>query len=138
MIRRPPRSTLFPYTTLFRSLRDAYRRYEAAPSQLQRDVAAALDRVGWAHVFEHVTAEGLSLDMAQPDAKRGVGVDGPTLYLKGREPVQVNGSTQFKSRLLRRCGWDVVHVPFFEWDALDGMAESQDAYLRAKLSRSAT
>src|SRR5690242_21885555 len=26
MIRRPPRSTLFPYTTLFRSLRDAGRR----------------------------------------------------------------------------------------------------------------
>src|SRR5688572_31871234 len=24
MIRRPPRSTLFPYTTLFRSFRDAY------------------------------------------------------------------------------------------------------------------
>src|SRR2546426_9004273 len=26
MIRRPPRSTLFPYTTLFRSLRDVRRR----------------------------------------------------------------------------------------------------------------
>src|SRR2546422_5408359 len=26
MIRRPPRSTLFPYTTLFRSLRDQIRR----------------------------------------------------------------------------------------------------------------
>src|SRR3712207_8905323 len=25
MIRRPPRSTLFPYTTLFRSTRDAYK-----------------------------------------------------------------------------------------------------------------
>src|SRR5256885_7496422 len=27
MIRRPPRSTLFPYTTLFRSVRDAVRRH---------------------------------------------------------------------------------------------------------------
>src|SRR5258708_16824653 len=27
MIRRPPRSTLFPYTTLFRSLRAAHRRH---------------------------------------------------------------------------------------------------------------
>src|SRR2546429_816893 len=26
MIRRPPRSTLFPYTTLFRSMGDCYRR----------------------------------------------------------------------------------------------------------------
>src|SRR3712207_7418716 len=29
MIRRPPRSTLFPYTTLFRSARDAARRGRA-------------------------------------------------------------------------------------------------------------
>src|SRR2546426_3813725 len=27
MIRRPPRSTLFPYTTLFRSRRDVHREY---------------------------------------------------------------------------------------------------------------
>src|SRR5437773_4273859 len=27
MIRRPPRSTLFPYTTLFRSMRDVFTRY---------------------------------------------------------------------------------------------------------------
>ena len=134
----------FPNTSLpllesqHEKFRDAYQRCEAAPSQLQRDVAAALDRVGWAHVFEHVTAEGISLDMAQPDEKRGVEVDGPSHYLKGREPVQVNGSTRFKSRLLRQLGWDVVHVPFFEWDALGGVAESQDAYLRAKLSRGAT
>src|SRR4051794_41700546 len=33
MIRRPPRSTLFPYTTLFRSLTDAI-------SQLQASIAA--------------------------------------------------------------------------------------------------
>src|SRR5260221_6706323 len=29
MIRRPPRSTLFPYTTLFRSVRDAHARRRA-------------------------------------------------------------------------------------------------------------
>src|SRR5207249_8567846 len=32
MIRPPPRSTLFPYTTLFRSLRDRVRRVSVAPS----------------------------------------------------------------------------------------------------------
>src|SRR5439155_26993369 len=32
MIRRPPRSTLFPYTTLFRSRPD-WRRYRARPAQ---------------------------------------------------------------------------------------------------------
>src|SRR2546430_7308744 len=35
MIRRPPRSTLFPYTTLFRSLISSfYRRFNALPSGL--------------------------------------------------------------------------------------------------------
>src|SRR5256884_6405309 len=35
MIRRPPRSTLFPYTTLFRSPRDAARRNQAAEDRRQ-------------------------------------------------------------------------------------------------------
>src|SRR5438034_7471475 len=33
MIPRPPRSTLFPYTTLFRSLRQPVRRLAPAPEQ---------------------------------------------------------------------------------------------------------
>src|SRR2546430_4177764 len=49
MIRRPPRSTLFPYTTLFRSLRIHYLEYalaRMAPKgrqwiELQREVLAA-------------------------------------------------------------------------------------------------
>src|SRR2546427_4135057 len=44
MIRRPPRSTLFPYTTLFRSrevfvLRDHRREYASTPSSLQGSLA---------------------------------------------------------------------------------------------------
>src|SRR3712207_7331491 len=48
MIRRPPRSTLFPYTTLFRSLRAAEREVQSAQNQIRaaesahaRDVQAA-------------------------------------------------------------------------------------------------
>src|SRR5256885_13357911 len=37
MIRRPPRSTLFPYTTLFRSLSDT----RLAPVEVQRDTVKA-------------------------------------------------------------------------------------------------
>src|SRR3712207_7616242 len=37
MIRRPPRSTLFPYTTLFRS---CFLRYEMSPALLSRRVTA--------------------------------------------------------------------------------------------------
>src|SRR2546426_2905796 len=45
MIRRPPRSTLFPYTTLFRSL-VLLRRREARREFHDRDVARHADRVG--------------------------------------------------------------------------------------------
>src|SRR2546426_1329045 len=41
MIRRPPRSTLFPYTTLFRSEKSAYHRWFA---RLFESFVAALDR----------------------------------------------------------------------------------------------
>src|SRR5258708_22491919 len=39
MIRRPPRSTLFPYTTLFRSLRPGD---ERVPRQLGEDISVGL------------------------------------------------------------------------------------------------
>src|SRR3712207_8274362 len=45
MIRRPPRSTLFPYTTLFRSL-------------LGHDLDEPLDLVGDARAREHAEVEG--------------------------------------------------------------------------------
>src|SRR2546427_5088222 len=41
MIRRPPRSTLFPYTTLFRSLRRRVLPAASARSPLSPDAAAA-------------------------------------------------------------------------------------------------
>src|SRR5437588_6482182 len=44
MIRRPPRSTLFPYTTLFRSLGAGGRRCEHASGERRRPGAAARDR----------------------------------------------------------------------------------------------
>src|SRR6185369_3721587 len=37
MIRRPPRSTLFPYTTLFRSLERRFQRELAGPQSLARE-----------------------------------------------------------------------------------------------------
>src|SRR3712207_7625279 len=40
MIRRPPRSTLFPYTTLFRSLRAAAEAVAAADAALQADAGS--------------------------------------------------------------------------------------------------
>ena len=77
-----------------------------------------LTELGWTHEFEHVTQEGISLDLADPETKRAIEVDGPYHYLKDVETGNyvVNGSTQFKSRLLRALGWQITHVPFFYWN----------------------
>src|SRR5256885_15136342 len=42
MIRRPPRSTLFPYTTLFRSVVNAFQQSPVAPARDLADAAAGL------------------------------------------------------------------------------------------------
>src|SRR2546422_7594951 len=74
MIRRPPRSTLFPYTTLFRSLREGRSRGEARP------------RGG-----ELSTAPDREFLLGSPDARCGVGRRGHRVGAAGarrapREP----------------------------------------------------
>src|SRR2546430_8220772 len=44
MIRRPPRSTLFPYTTLFRSVSRLRGEFEAAQNLFRRAIAALRDK----------------------------------------------------------------------------------------------
>src|SRR2546422_6990599 len=44
MIRRPPRSTLFPYTTLFRSTSRRAARGRASPARRRGDIAASPKR----------------------------------------------------------------------------------------------
>eukprot|EP00628_Pelagophyceae_sp_CCMP2097_P028393 CAMPEP_0184201590 /NCGR_PEP_ID=MMETSP0976-20121227/8116_1 /TAXON_ID=483370 /ORGANISM="non described non described, Strain CCMP2097" /LENGTH=733 /DNA_ID=CAMNT_0026506115 /DNA_START=65 /DNA_END=2263 /DNA_ORIENTATION=+ len=95
-------------------LRAAFLREEPSPSRSQRDVSAALDRIGWAHEFEHVTTEGISLDMARPASKVAVEFDGPTHYLAGASDGSrrvLDGKSKAKERLLRRLGWDLIRVP---------------------------
>ena len=75
--------------------------------------------MGWNHEFEHETAEGISLDLADPGTKRAIEVDGPLHFLRDVTSSEyvVNGPTKFKSRLLQALGWQISHVPFFDWDA---------------------
>src|SRR3712207_8965759 len=55
MIRRPPRSTLFPYTTLFRSVGDGEAQQDAEDDDLQHVAAReGVDRVGGHHLQERV------------------------------------------------------------------------------------
>src|SRR2546422_5979675 len=67
MIRRPPRSTLFPYTTLFRSLRPLTRARQPVearqelgllqPADAERDARAERHRISWLERSEEHTSE---------------------------------------------------------------------------------
>src|SRR3712207_7722696 len=66
MIRRPPRSTLFPYTTLFRSERDALREDPAAASAVPAgDVGRPREGLGrWRGRAGHEAPRGAQRDPA--------------------------------------------------------------------------
>src|SRR5256885_11222805 len=70
MIRRPPRSTLFPYTTLFRSCRQAEtiggRSVRASESSARRSNVQASDRIGYQGCALVVRLHGTDADAA-PD-----------------------------------------------------------------------
>src|SRR3989475_8734524 len=61
MIRRPPRSTLFPYTTLFRSLRAGC----DAPSKLTPERGGVM-RQGWAALAAFAIATSLAAQEFHP------------------------------------------------------------------------
>src|SRR2546427_4298669 len=74
MIRRPPRSTLFPYTTLFRSLQDRARRQwrRVGRSARQEDRAAA--GVGGDPAQDEEDRRGLSRRGSHRGGDHGPGV----------------------------------------------------------------
>src|SRR2546422_6996511 len=53
MIRRPPRSTLFPYTTLFRSRADAAQR-DALSRRMRRETARATEQTERGHLPQDI------------------------------------------------------------------------------------
>src|SRR5258708_13648569 len=83
MIRRPPRSTLFPYTTLFRSAVDTSLQGQGVGSQLVDFVIALITD----HVMPYTGCRFLVVD-AKPESVRfyaakgflpiGTSTDGPT------------------------------------------------------------
>src|SRR5258708_18748071 len=74
MIRRPPRSTLFPYTTLFRSERMSAKRRSSSMTRMRRPLcplfrrASAADEVG----------DSIGADMAGDMARANAGAAGAT------------------------------------------------------------
>src|SRR2546430_6577199 len=67
MIRRPPRSTLFPYTTLFRSLKPA------GPNPLSFGTQPLIDRINTLSAVQGLPAIALStgIGTSVPDALTG-------------------------------------------------------------------
>jgi len=64
--------------------------------------ALLLEQMGWSHRFEHMTEKGFALDLARPESKLAIEVDGPSHYLidTTRQGRVLNGATRFKSQLL--------------------------------------
>src|SRR2546430_17740294 len=87
MIRRPPRSTLFPYTTLFRSIEvetgDGMHRHAATPGGWEIDTGSGRVRLGGPREPEPPLAPLLELDRPT----RAVGA-----ALRVSEPPPVDGS----------------------------------------------
>ena len=105
----------------------------------------------------------LSVDIANVDAKIGIEVDGPSHYvsligpstngtsttnkqcdcddetIKNRlrwnsQVLEVDGPTRLKHRLLEGLGWNIIHVPYFEWAALRGDKRLEEDYCQTKIS----
>lgn len=100
--------------------------------------------------------EILSIDIADVANKVGIEVDGPGHFVseldswspqetpQGYAKVvngkleyqfqwigghqQMNGSTALKERLLQRLGWNILHIPFWEWYAINGDIVKEDEY----------
>src|SRR5256885_5944000 len=67
MIRRPPRSTLFPYTTLFRSVRKRQKRQEAGDGLAIAAAGRAADDAFRGHVGRrHVRSEEHTSELQSP------------------------------------------------------------------------
>src|SRR3712207_7036408 len=85
MIRRPPRSTLFPYTTLFRSLLDQHQPRNRAGEAGERAPVARDRRVHRAGAPGHGVRGGRDLDPAHRDRRDGRRSEEHTSELQSRQ-----------------------------------------------------
>ena len=100
-------------------------------SKSQREVGESLRRLGISHELEYTTADGLfSIDLAVVDRRIAIEYDGPSHFtMNTLEPL---GHTRLRDRLLSAMGWQVVSVPFFEWDKLQ-RPEQMDSYVEHRV-----
>src|ERR1044072_9280227 len=100
MIRRPPRSTLFPYTTLFRSPDGTAIAWIPAPPEVRNPSGSV--RAGALAVLVDVVGGGLAAVAAPPG---WIGTADATLHLTPRPVV---GDVEARGRVLRQGRTTVV------------------------------
>src|SRR3989454_10418291 len=105
MIRRPPRSTLFPYTTLFRSLRR--RREEEGGAPAGRAVRRHGERARAAPRGRHLPRESAPGHARHPHAERGLGWEPEAVAAEGHRP----GAAGLDPRAAMAARRDRVRAP---------------------------
>src|SRR3712207_8775900 len=96
MIRRPPRSTLFPYTTLFRSTRYSHVRSELRPSKPGRPRQAA----------SSVSCRASSASCGEPSTRRS---EEHTSELQSRQYLVCRLLLEKKKQIINmelECAWN--------------------------------
>ena len=104
---------------------------EGTFSRFHREFSSALARAGAAHVNEHFSDGQLAIDVALPDRRFAIEINGPTHYGRGGDTQRPSAATRQRERQLRREGWLLRSVPWWEWEKLGGNAGRQEAYVRA-------
>src|SRR3712207_7854310 len=67
MIRRPPRSTLFPYTTLFRSHLSTFLLPETPPHSPPEPIETTTNRTGYLHGYARVSTADQDLGLPRSE-----------------------------------------------------------------------
>src|SRR3712207_9446108 len=101
MIRRPPRSTLFPYTTLFRSLVVELGRKTHRPRTAADELGPPVERVG------HMTIHLLGRRLVVERSERRLGVEGvseldPAVYRRIQRSEEHTSELQSRQYLVCR------------------------------------
>src|SRR2546426_1179485 len=93
MIRRPPRSTLFPYTTLFRSLMRAHPGRVIAKVGAEGVYCALLLREGWGVALKVADGSGPAAALAIAAVLEELGLRPRPASLVSRPNVNTRGET---------------------------------------------
>ena len=104
-----------------------------ASSRLHLDVSRVLSAMGVEHENEGAEDIDIVVRRGGHNSPIAIEVDGPSHFTSNRPYLEL-GHTALKTRFLRALGWEVLRVPFFEWDELIGSREGQRQYMERRLA----